>query len=418
MRTLEEATSDYQRTLAELFDKTRADPESRLLAILLARDEIAEILDATSQLSVGDLHRIQTLDKKLKSSIQEAAKSIGEYAKNEWRDLLPSRADQWWWSFNRPKKHWFSGALLTFAWIAIAIALSFIVEILKRFLAGGIDVTSTVLQGLVALLVGGSVVQLAHQLVDLSDGSSSADPPKRIKFLAAAALILIAFGLEASLPKISAYYSDRGVIEKKAGHITSAIESYERSSSLKPDDAVTHYNLGLAYEAVLEKDKAESEYVAALRWDNNMCFAYDRLAQLEITRRKDFAAALGLLNTAIEKITACEKHNNLDSATRRRLEYSLFENRAWAQLGLKHPLLARSDLIAAQKLRPEAPGAHCLLGDVLSEQKQSSSAQVEWETCVAQAQASDNENEAQLISNAQEKISHDTLTSGAKDTHK
>lgn len=418
MRTLEDAISDYQRTLAELFGATPADPESRLLSVLLARDEIAGMLDVTYQLSVGDLHRIQTLDKKLKSSIRDAATSVDECAKNEWRDLLPSRADQWWWSFDRPKRHWLSGALLALAWIAIAIALSFIVEILKRFLAGGVDVTSTVLQGLVALLVGGSAVQLARQLVNLRDGGSTVEPPGRIKFLAAAGLILIALGLEASLPKISAYYSNRGVIEKKAGHITSAIESYERSASLKPDDAITHYNLGLAYEAVLEKDKAESEYVAALRWDNNMCFAYDRLAQLEITRHKDFAAALGLLNTAIEKVAACEKHNDLDSETRRRLEYSLFENRAWAQFGLKHPLLAQSDLVAAQKLRPEAPGAHCLLGNVLSELKQSSSAQGEWEKCVAQAQAADNENEAQLISNAQEKISPDTSKSGSKGTHK
>jgi tetratricopeptide (TPR) repeat protein len=304
------------------------------------------------------------------------------------------------------------------AWVAIAIALSFIVEIVKRFLTGGVDVASTVVQGLVALLVGGSAVQFARQLVGLKDSSSTVESTGKIKFLSAAILILVAIGLQAALPKIAGYYSDQGVIEKKAGRITSAIESYERSVSLKPDDALAHYNLGLAYEAVLERDKAESEYVAALRWDNKMCFAYNRLAQLQITRHKDFATALSLLNTAIEKLGDFGNESALDDDARRRIQYSLLENRGWAQLGLKHPLLAQPDLVRAQQLRPDAPGAHCLLGDVLSELKQSRAAEGEWEKCIAQARAIDNENEAELISDAAERIGRNVPTSESKVTHK
>ena len=76
MRTLEEAISDYEHGLAEVFSETPADPESRLLAVLLARDEIAALLDVTLPLSVGTIDRIRSLDRKFKSSIREAAALI------------------------------------------------------------------------------------------------------------------------------------------------------------------------------------------------------------------------------------------------------------------------------------------------------------------------------------------------------
>lgn len=418
MLNLQEAVSAYEHALSNLFSEKSGDPASRLLAALLARTDVATVLKEHAPSSPNLFNQIATLDMELRSRIPAAAAAVDQSTKKKWHDAIQATAAEWWWSLEPPKARWLSRSLVAVAWVAIAIALSFIVEVAKRFLTGGVDVASTVLQGLVALLVGGSAVQFARQLVGLKESPSAVESPGKIKFLSAGLLILVALGLQAALPKIAAYYSDQGVIEKKAGRITNAIESYERSVSLKPDDALAHYNLGLAYEVVLERDKAESEYVAALRWDNRMCFAYNRLAQLQITRHKDFAAALGLLNTAIEKLGDFGKESALNDDARMRIQYSLLENRGWAQLGLKHPLMAQGDLVRAQQLRPDAPGAHCLLGDVLSELKQSPAAQGEWEKCIAQSRAIDNENESELISDAAEKLVRNIPTSKSKVKHK
>ena len=90
--------------------------------------------------------------------------------------------------------------------------------------------------------------------------------------------IVLAFRL--ALPAFARIYNDRGVRQQLAGRITSAIDSYERAISLAPDFALANYNLGAAYDEILQYDKALVEYQTAIQNDPQLYFAYNNLARI------------------------------------------------------------------------------------------------------------------------------------------
>jgi tetratricopeptide (TPR) repeat protein len=419
MYSLSDAVAEYEQALSVTSTEEPGTQSSRLLKMLLARQAVSLALKSESPSSVTLFQKIVNLDKTLRLRIEDLEASTKEAVKLEWRETIQPSPEDWWWPSDIPKNKFLSRILIVLAWIAIAIALSFIVEVVKRFLSGGVDVASTVLQGLVALLVGGTAVQMARQVIGLKDDSYAAERVSALHYLLAVLFVFIAFVMHIALPKVASYYSDQGVLQKKAGHIVKAIDNYERSVSLKPDDSLSHYNLGLAYEEVLEDDKAESEYRAALRWDDSQCFAYNRLAHLRIARHQGYSEALGLTNIALSKLNAFAKDRAINEDGLRRLHYSLLVNRAWAHLGLKQPLLAQQKLLEAKLLRPDAAGAHCLLGQALNELKDLSGARDEWETCVADAgELQQPDVDAEWISTAQEGISRGNHVETVKDITK
>jgi tetratricopeptide (TPR) repeat protein len=157
--------------------------------------------------------------------------------------------------------------------------------------------------------------------------------------------------------------------------VTSAIENYQRAISLDADYAEAHYNLGTAYEDVLEYDKAISEYQTALIADRRFSHVTNNLARLYILRRaspSSYSSALQLVNDELNR-----------SPKERNLEYSLYKNRGWAYLGLNLHELAERDLRHALTLRADGAAAHCLLAQVLEAQEKPTEALAAWELCLA-----------------------------------
>src|SRR5205823_14189127 len=115
------------------------------------------------------LGRIIELDQKLRKDAKRVNAIARRFDLAEWRESIRPPDGAWWWRLDlhpSAKPRFISkGVLLTgLGWILIAISLSFILEVVRRFLSTGADVPSTVLQGLLALLVGSTIIQLVGQV--------------------------------------------------------------------------------------------------------------------------------------------------------------------------------------------------------------------------------------------------------------
>jgi len=389
----------YREALDALRASEYAGAAAGTLRVLLARDAVAQATAGTTTSEA--LTELAALDGQLQAAAPIIAAAVGGDTLARWRASAGPPSYAWWWALdeiaaaNAPKP-WLGWALL--AGLFITLSVSFIAEISARFLAGQPDffgVFSTLTQALLALLAGGALTRSGSRWIDgLLAARGIARPAHAYWKTALALLVLVAvLALRLSLPAFARTYSDRGVRQQEAGRVTSAIYSYQRAISLAPDYALAHYNLGSAYEDILQYDKALVEYQTAIQNDPQIYFAYNNLARLYMLQKRDYVSALRLL----------ERGEDLQP-TEPAVKYSLLKNRAWAYLALKLPGLAEADLRQALALRPEGAAAHCLLAQVLETRGKPADALPFWENCVAYYEPQENV-EPDWYATARERVS-------------
>jgi DNA-binding winged helix-turn-helix (wHTH) protein/Tfp pilus assembly protein PilF len=196
------------------------------------------------------------------------------------------------------------------------------------------------------------------------------------------------FGLMRSLPRLARYYNNRGVVHQQTGDIRGAIEDYRWALRFSSGYVDAHYNLGDAYEEIPNYDKAVEQYQRTIDVDPTFYPAYNNLARLFIMRRRDFGAALVLLDRALSL-----------QPREPSVRYTLYKNYGWANFGLGHLGQAEQNLRLAKGMDPRRGSAHCLLAKVLEGQRRAADAVPEWESCLANSNQSEVEpewrNEAQ-----------------------
>jgi len=354
----------YDMALAQLKPRI-VDTEAKVLEVLVARESLHRLIGEGAELSTQQVSKIVDLDKQLKGKVALIDSLLEPNTFANWRDAVVASDNAWWWHLDvraavGPKLNIF---FLTITWLVIAVSLGFIVEILRRLLSGGSDSLSAVLQGLLAFLVGSTIVQYARQLVEQTSPKTSAGKaPLRWKrrLVWATFVVAIAIILGLSQPRIASYYNGLANEDLDKGMLTSAIQNYQRAVSLKPDYAVAHYGLAKAYEAVQEYDKAITEYQTAILADNKEHRAYLGLSRLYMLHRKDFIRALQLLEIVRDRppeaLSEEEKKPNY--------QYTVFKNCGWAYFNLQYLQQAKDDLDWAVQQRADGAAAHYLLGKV------------------------------------------------------
>ncbi|HEY0100015.1 MAG TPA: tetratricopeptide repeat protein, partial [Pyrinomonadaceae bacterium] len=291
----------------------RGEDLQKVLSVLIARDKLAHLL-SNAIVNPTEMINVVEQDQRLRNDAKKIVSVVGQSALAHWRDAKQTlkKPDEpisfpWWWSLDEQvAEPWFIYALKTCLWLCIAVALSFTVEIVRRFVSSGVDLPSTIAQGLLALLVGGTLIQFARQLVEgiSRQGGKKLQLKWRTQLILAVVLVTVAVVLELSRAKVVAHYSNMGVDQLNAGQLAGAIQNFQRGISLKPNDAIAHFNLASAYESVLDYDKAEAEYRAAIQWNKQLSPAYSKLARLYILRRNDPGAALMLLRAGLRETDA------------------------------------------------------------------------------------------------------------------
>jgi DNA-binding winged helix-turn-helix (wHTH) protein/Flp pilus assembly protein TadD len=194
---------------------------------------------------------------------------------------------------------------------------------------------------------------------------------KWIMLLVLTGLILV-IALVKSLPSIARSYNNQGFQLQQRGQIEAAIENYQLAIRLNPGYAEAHYNLADAYEEIPDYDKALEEYQRAINADFTLYEAYNNLSRLYILRRRDYGAALRLLDRAM----------NL-KPQEPSVQYSLHKNYGWANFELRNYLTAEQHLRLSIELEPDRGAARCLLAKVLEAEGRVADANPEWESCLS-----------------------------------
>jgi tetratricopeptide (TPR) repeat protein len=102
-------------------------------------------------------------------------------------------------------------------------------------------------------------------------------------------------------------YFDQGLYAK-------AIEEYQQAVKIKPDWALAHNNLGLAYAKAQQLESAIREYNEAIKLDPKIAEAYYNLASIYYDRRA-FPQAILHYKKALEiNPRLAEAHHNLGAA--------------------------------------------------------------------------------------------------------
>lgn len=372
--------------------------DPKVLNLLVARDKVSHEIDQEKIFEPALLELLTLLDQSLNSNASLISAYVSKDAFSNWRDTVQPSDQHWWWRIDERAG---AGCLnlryiwALLMWITIAISLSYIVEIARRFLSGGVDILSTVLQGLLALLVGGTLVQLAWQFVESVRSQAQDKRVRRWKWAQIAfALLLISIALiiRQNLSRLASYYSNQCTESLLDGDTTNAIKNCQRAVNLSPGDANAHWVLGKAYGAIYEYDKAQTEFKAAILYNDKLCKAYNDLAYLYIAQRKDYAGALQLLNTGLEK---CERpavaNPTFMEDEKPRIEYALYKNRGWAYLGLEKYWLAEQNINRALVSRDYGAEAYCLLAQITEKGKGLEAAKEHWSACVDFARTPEDE---------------------------
>jgi serine/threonine protein kinase len=208
--------------------------------------------------------------------------------------------------------------------------------------------------------------------------------PALLAALGVAILLVGALGIlwTKSIPNVTRYFNNKGVVLQRSGQLRAAIKYYQRAIMLDATYAEAHYNLADAFEEIPDYDKALAEYQRAIDADFKFYPAYNNLSRLYILQRKEYGTALRLLDRALEL-----------KPQEPSVQYSLHKNYGWADSELRNLSQAEHELRTAVGLFPERGSAHCLLAKVLDAQGKPSNAESEWEACLAYSPGSDVEPE-------------------------
>ena len=293
----------------------------------------------------------------------------------------------------------------------VAGGINLLADITQRFFSGGTDRTSIirnfvqvplyVLQGVLALLAGGSLVEPGRVWVEklLKQIGLYRNYGGRKSLLISVVACGLLVAIRLLLPFFASYYNDWGTQALLRNDLTASILNYQRAISLNPDYAEAHYGLASVYDRMQRYDEAISEYNRAIQLKYQFGQPRNNLARLYLLRgkdRADFEKALSLINEELERSPSDEQ-----------LLYSLYKNLGWASFRLENYSRAEAQLRQAILLRDKGDAdkgaaAHCLLGYTL-EAQQKPGAEDEWDDCVTFARGQ-NDVEAAWVEHARTRL--------------
>jgi len=211
--------------------------------------------------------------------------------------------------------------------------------------------------------------------------------PRWFATLAMAVLFLVGL-FHLSLPWLALYYYDaRGQALFHQGKLRDAIEHFQRAISLAPSEYLPHYNLADAFEEFLDVDKAIGEYQASVQSNPAFYPAYNNLARLYLVKRKDYEGALRALRKGINRLDESDRKVPIKCPSldpRCDAIYALHKNFAWVNVEKKWFKLARIDVDAALKAKPDGIAIQCLLAQIEVAEGNTDAATKSWGRCQLQ----------------------------------
>lgn len=422
---LSSTIASYRTALTAL--QTTCSPLSKeqVLDLLVARDAIEAALQETTPIPTYLLIRLKELDRDLKQQRKAITKTL---KLEEWRKIHHPPETHWWWYFERPallpcldepcpileQLDWL-WKLISIA--ALAISVTFILNTLKRVLAGGLDAAGTsavVLQTVLTLAGGSALTQQGREALEST--LTRLRIPKHYwqefgAFLSIVFLALVIAIHTLLLPQVAINLNQNGIQNNKAGRLDSALSNYQQAIALHPNYTEAHYNLGTLYEDLQKTDQAISEYQLVMQSDlakesqpNSqerliLLRSLNNLGRLYILKGNNQAAWVPL-ERGLNLVDADAEKVNPEIQTEK---YNLLKNLGWVRLQQKNYLAALDLLDEAIDWNDQRAPAYCLKAQVLEAQKQQKQALSMWKKC-NDLGVINNPDEAQWVGMAQERL--------------
>lgn len=379
----------YRAALKCLENSNKSLSLEQALEILFARDELQIALSSQNKIPSNILVEVVELDSYLKKRAYKVTEAIDL---EDWRACSPNSSEDWWWhldTFGQPhpwkQYDWLFKGLRLAVW---GFSLALLGDVIPRFFSGGLAVIGSweiIVPTLLTLLSAGSELTEAGQkawgkLITKIGLRQHFQEVSQFSLIVVFLIFVVSF--RASLPMLSEWRNQQGVDKYNQGKLGVAEEDYLRAIAFDPDNYDAHYNLGNLYEDLQKFDEAKKQYLIAIKGDFPQ--AYNNLARLHI-KKKEYPQAAALFQQGIIKI---HTQDNFPPEDR----YNLFKNLGWVRFEQKRFSDAEPPLKTAIGIasNPEFASyikndgsAHCLLAQVLEQQKQSAIKQ--WQQCCQKA---------------------------------
>jgi tetratricopeptide (TPR) repeat protein len=148
---------------------------------------------------------------------------------------------------------------------------------------------------------------------------------------------------------------DDGKFVEAIGHYLEVLRIYEKSFAVQ--DALTHYNVAVAYERLGQLDEAEAHYREALQWDPNYANAYFNLGNTLLARRKYLEAIAQFRKALTFSPEAASCHCNLGTALRLvdQIDEAIRHYREALRIDPQHEAARKNLEALGQSLEPDSP---------------------------------------------------------------
>lgn len=369
---VDEVVDRYRATL-EALDEGGPSPNA-LLAALLDRDRVADVLDAARGLPER-VQRVAGLDGRLRHLA--ALTRTADW--NGWRQAIGVAPDRWWWWLDEAQGResrirntpWlFAAGLLMTATLGLGADISL------KLWGSGAGALSVLSGTLTLLFTSGPLTTRGRELAGWLIERLRLPIRFRAGTMVIASLLFFVLALLLRLVALPAWargYNDRGVEWLAAGDLAEAQRALDRAVSIDPQYAQGYYNLGAAYLGVGDYDRAVTLFRQSLAADRNLDVAYSGLGYA--------LTELGSPEKAIPVL-----YGGLAVAQDVTAKGALYTNLGRAFLAAGRLLEAESALQEALGLDGRDAAAHCALAQV-AEQAGWAVADVRarWEECLSYA---------------------------------
>ncbi|WP_414519095.1 protein kinase domain-containing protein [Nostoc sp. PCC 9305] len=163
-------------------------------------------------------------------------------------------------------------------------------------------------------------------------------------------------------------YSNLAFVCQQLNQDDCAINNYENSFKLKPDNWESRFGLALFYDDRRMYNLAEKQYILAIEMSKKAIPAINNLSRLKILDGK-YDVAIALAKSGLQKT------ENI------KFKSTLYKNLGWAKLELKRYAEAKADLEKSTKLDARTD-AYCLLAQAQEALGEINDARLTWEICL------------------------------------
>ncbi|MEC4802893.1 MAG: tetratricopeptide repeat protein [Jaaginema sp. PMC 1079.18] len=356
--TLADAIAKYARSLSLLEDPNYKPNLAEILAIMLARDEVQNAI-TLSKTSPENSAKLINLDNQLKADKDRLNEDDKLAACRQ--SFQPSES-AWWWYLPAPvpliqkdPRNRYDWIWNTLTGLCLVGATTFMVNTAKAFSTEGFDLMQTfgtVAQGAgLAVVAKGALTEKGNEQVKNVLNSMNIPPHYHAEatFGMSFALLLVAGGINSSLPSLGDWYALRGTEYYRKGRMAIALDEYEEALRFNPNSQNVSVYKGRIYESLEEYDKAIENYKKGMIKGNPAAF-------------HGYGKTLALKNPADEKQLASAKNYllvggdliNENTPNRDRLQLRIKRDMGWVDLLRVQNLLNQGESV-------ESPAVQSLL---------------------------------------------------------